>query len=527
MVTDFRFTKKATTKIRTTGDARIKWWKTREQSSEQACKDIVKAIPEIDSTVSAAVNWQQCADAVRKVASEKFGMTKPGTSRIKKETWWWTNEVEAAIKSKKEAFKQWRQTRTQQDKDTYNLRKKEAKIQIAKAKQAHFEDLYRRLETRQGESEIYRIAKARHAKTRDIGNVRIVKAADGRMLYEDKDIMDRWREHYKEISTTEFPHPRIPRGIPNLRPVPVITEMEVRMAVNKMKIGKCTGPDDIPAEVWKLAGDKGVRFLTKLYNKIVEDNEIPAEWKKSTTVPIWKGKGDTLTCNNYRPIRLLSHTLKIFERVPHDLIWYSLRYAGVPEEYVKWVKMLYTDSRSQVRSVAGTTRPFEATVGVHQGSAISPLLFILCLDRITRDIQGGHPWTLLYADDIVLARSTRDELKKDLKKLKERLEQHGLRMNTSKTEYLELEPRTPGDIELDGTKLPRANDFKYLGDRISADGESLSAVKSRIDAAWLKWRQCSGVLCDKTRIKLQGQHGIWSWIVHDPVEDRRHGTSTP
>ena len=189
--------------------------------------------------------------------------------------------------------------------------------------------------------------------------------------------------------------------------------------------------------------------------------------------------------------------------------------------------MLYTDSRSQVRSVAGTTRPFEVTVGVHQGSAISPLLFILCLDRITQDIQGEHPWTLLYADDIVLARSTRDEPKKYLKKLKERPERHGLRMNTSKTEYLELEPRTPGDIELDGTKLPRVNDFKYLGDRISADGESLSAVKGRIDAAWLKWRQCSGVLCDKTRIKLQGQHGIWSWIVHDPVEDRRHGTSTP
>ncbi|PAV80269.1 hypothetical protein WR25_23864 [Diploscapter pachys] len=109
--------------------------------------------------------------------------------------------------------------------------------------------------------------------------------------------------------------------------------------------------------------------------------------------------------------------------------------------------MLYTDSRSQVRSVAGTTRPFEVTVGVHQGSAISPLLFILCLDRITRDIQGELPWTRLYADDLVLARSTRDELKKDLKRLKERLERHGLRMNTSKTEYLELEPSCKDNME--------------------------------------------------------------------------------
>ncbi|PAV84612.1 hypothetical protein WR25_22489 [Diploscapter pachys] len=87
-------------------------------------------------------------------------------------------------------------------------------------------------------------------------------------------------------------------------------------------------------------------------------------------------------------------------------------------------------------------------------------------------------------------------------------------MNTSKTEYLELEPRTPGDIELDGTKLPRANDFKYLGDRISADGESLSAVKGRIDAAWLKWRQCSGVLCDRkmpTKLKSRIYRTVMVW----------------
>ncbi|PAV87623.1 hypothetical protein WR25_06821 [Diploscapter pachys] len=93
--------------------------------------------------------------------------------------------------------------------------------------------------------------------------------------------------------------------------------------------------------------------------------------------------------------------------------------------------MLYTDRRS----VAGTTRPFEVTVGVHQGSAISPLLFSLCLDRITRDIQGEHPWTLLYADYIVLARSTRDELKKDLKKLKER--------RTARTENEHQQDRVP------------------------------------------------------------------------------------
>ena len=38
-------------------------------------------------------------------------------------------------------------------------------------------------------------------------------------------------------------------------------------------------------------------------------------WKKSTLTPIYKGKGDILDCSNYRGIKLLSHTFKIFERI--------------------------------------------------------------------------------------------------------------------------------------------------------------------------------------------------------------------
>jgi hypothetical protein len=111
--------------------------------------------------------------------------------------------------------------------------------------------------------------------------------------------------------------------------------------------------------------------------------------------------------------------------VPHDLLWYSLRDDGVPEDYIEWVKLLYNDAKSQVRTTAGISESFEIQVGVHQGSALSPLLFILCLDRITRDIQGEHPWTVLYADDVVLARNTRNELKTALKTWKDRLEQYG------------------------------------------------------------------------------------------------------
>ena len=42
---------------------------------------------------------------------------------------------------------------------------------------------------------------------------------------------------------------------------------------------------------------------------------MPEEWRKSVMVPIYKNKGGAQECGNYRGIKLLSHTLKIWERV--------------------------------------------------------------------------------------------------------------------------------------------------------------------------------------------------------------------
>ena len=42
---------------------------------------------------------------------------------------------------------------------------------------------------------------------------------------------------------------------------------------------------------------------------------IPEEWRTSTITPIYKQKGDPLECNNFRVIKLLSHALKLWERV--------------------------------------------------------------------------------------------------------------------------------------------------------------------------------------------------------------------
>ncbi|KAK6750120.1 hypothetical protein RB195_002233 [Necator americanus] len=99
-------------------------------------------------------------------------------------------------------------------------------------------------------------------------------------------------------------------------------------------------------------------------------------------------------------------------------------------------------------------------VGVHQGSSLSPLLFILCMDTITKEIEKQHPGTLLFADDVMLASESRNDLQKQIQSWKE---QYGLCLNTSKTEYMEGGPRIEdGSIRVDSTELNKVNCFKYL-----------------------------------------------------------------
>ena len=85
--------------------------------------------------------------------------------------------------------------------------------------------------------------------------------------------------------------------------------------MKRIKGGKAMGPDGILIEVWRCLGDRAIVWLTKLFNLIFRSNKMPEEWRRNILVHIFKNKDDVQSCTNYHGIKLMSHTMKLWERV--------------------------------------------------------------------------------------------------------------------------------------------------------------------------------------------------------------------
>ena len=60
--------------------------------------------------------------------------------------------------------------------------------------------------------------------------------------------------------------------------------------------------------------------------------------------------------------------------------------------------------------MAGVSKDFDIGVGVPQGFILSPLLFIVVMDEVTKKVRNGVPWELGYADDLVLTAESEHEV---------------------------------------------------------------------------------------------------------------------
>ena len=427
-------------------EPRIKVWKLREWDIREKFKKMVKEeMGNRDCVEGVDGAWNEMRDVMRTAAKEVCGVRR-GPPRHR-ETWWWSREVEEVVKYKRKCFRKWIRSKTEQDRGVYIKARQRARKAVAKAKERGNDELAKELESEEGKQKVFKVAKQMARERVDVSKVNCLKDSRGRLILDESGKKRVWKEYMEKLLNEENEWDGEVEAGKKEGPECEICKEVVERVMRRMKTGKAAGQSGIVTEMIKAMGEDGVLWMTEVCNRIVRERRIPEDWQRSILVPIYKGKGDPLECGSYRAIKLLEHGMKILEkvlesrirqiveldemqfgftpgrgttdaifivrqiqekfrakgrplyyafvdlekaydRIPREVVRWALRDAGVDEWLVDTVMSTYKNARTVVLTDDGVSEEFEVGVGLHQGSALSPLLFIIVMDRVSRKVRG-------------------------------------------------------------------------------------------------------------------------------------------
>ncbi|KAK3535777.1 hypothetical protein QTP70_021095, partial [Hemibagrus guttatus] len=268
---------------------------------------------------------------------------------------------------------------------------------------------------------------------------RSLSCGGGELLASNGDIVKRWKEYFEDLlNPTDTPSVEEPEA-EDSEVDSFITQAEATEVVQQLLSGEAPGVDEIRPEYLKSLDVVGLSWLTRLCN---------IAWRRGTLDRLYalhmvlEGLWEFA-----QPVHMCFVDLeKAFDRVPRGILWEVLWEYGVCGPLLRAVWSLYDQSRSLVRIASCKSELFPVHVGLRQGCPLSPLLFIVFMDRISRCSQGleGVQFgdhrisSLLFADDILLAPSSQD-LQCALGCFAAECEAAGMRISTSKSEAMVLD----------------------------------------------------------------------------------------
>ncbi|KAK3525524.1 hypothetical protein QTP86_033966, partial [Hemibagrus guttatus] len=138
-------------------------------------------------------DWETTAEVIRETGRKVLGVS----SGRRKE------DKVRSIQRKRLAQKKWDMDRTEENRQEYKESQCRVKREVSKAKQKAYDELYTRLDTREGQKDLYRVARQRDRDGKDVQQVRVIKDRDGRVLTSEESVQRRWKEYFEELMNEE------------------------------------------------------------------------------------------------------------------------------------------------------------------------------------------------------------------------------------------------------------------------------------------------------------------------------------
>uniref|UniRef100_A0A673FPW0 Reverse transcriptase domain-containing protein n=1 Tax=Sinocyclocheilus rhinocerous TaxID=307959 RepID=A0A673FPW0_9TELE len=229
--------------------------------------------------------------------------------------------------------------------------------------------------------------------------------------------------------------------------VPINIE-ELIQAATSLQCGKCPGPDGYPVEFYKKFMNKLAPILIEMYNESLKLLKLPQTLNQASISLILKKNKDPLECSSYRPVSLLNVDFKLlskllsmrlesmlpsvispdqtgfiksrhsffnirrlcnvvynssspstpeavisldaekaFDRVEWGYLFYTLKKFGFGENFISWVKLLYSAPQASVRTNNTRSEYFNLHRSTRQGCPLSPLLFAIAIEPLSTALK--------------------------------------------------------------------------------------------------------------------------------------------
>ncbi|KAK3518100.1 hypothetical protein QTP70_033322 [Hemibagrus guttatus] len=462
-------------------EKKTKWWKLKK---EECCEEFRQKLRQaLGGQVLLPDDWETTAEMIRETGRKVLGVSS-GRRKEYKETWWWNEEVQDSVQRKRLAKKKWDMDRTEENRQEYKELQRRVKREVSKAKQ-------------------------RDRDGKDVQQVRVIKDRDGRVLTSEESVQRRWKEYFEELMNEENEREKRVEGVNSVeQKVDKIRKDEVRKALKRMKSGKAVGPDDIPVEVWKCLGEAAVEFLTSLFNRVLETERMPEEWRRSVLMPIFKNKGDVQSCSNYRGIKLMSHTMKLWERVVEARLRKVVeiceqQYGFMPRKSttnaIFALRILMEKYRDGQRELHCVFVDLEKAYDQEKSCA---------MDQLSEEVRQESPWTMMFADDIVICSESREQVEENLERWRFELERRGMKVSRARIkgkvyrtvvrlamlyglETVSLRKRQESELEVAELKMLRFNKNgvdlnRNFPDAFMSNGEQVREKEVEAVMKWLK-----------------------------------------